>query len=403
MRQLRIYCTCVLIIIIGLQIPLTGYTQEEKSVPNLQSEAAILLDATTGAILYEKGIQQEMNPASLTKVATAIYAIEKGNLNDIVTVSKRARQIDGTRVYLEEGEKVPLKKLIQGLLINSGNDAGVAIAEHLDGSVEVFAENMNQFLRKKVKVKQTTFKNPHGLFDENHKTTAYDLAIITKYALKNSTFTEIFATAELKWTGESWDTTLFNHHRMFREIPYEGFIGGKTGYVNESGQTLITVAKRNNMKLIAVVLKAKTKRQIYRDTANLLDYGFFAYTYGLIPTNQAFQDEEKNRYVTNEDIYYPHLIGENPVLSVQDGSLVITGEDKRIIFKKQLAEDPLNKVMENSKIVTFNSSSKESKSNTLNVDEEDRNTLSVMIIILISISIPMWVILFRKKRDTFEQ
>lgn len=144
--------------------------------PTITSEAAILIEEKTGRILYKKNSDLKMYPASLTKVATAIYAIERGNLEDIVTVSQHARKVDGTRVYLEEGEKVPLKKLIQGLLINSGNDAGVAIAEHLDGSEEEFAINVNSYL-KEIGLQNTNFTNPHGLFNPDHTTTAGNNAI----------------------------------------------------------------------------------------------------------------------------------------------------------------------------------------------------------------------------------
>ncbi len=154
------------------------------SIFSLNSEAAILIDGATGTILYEKESNRLMYPASITKIVTGIIAIEEGNLDDIVTVSETARNVIGTRVYLLEGEQVTLLKLVQGLLINSGNDAGTAIAEYFDGSEAQFAERMNQFVRDTVGVKNTNFQNPHGLFDEKHQTTAYDMAIITQYAMK---------------------------------------------------------------------------------------------------------------------------------------------------------------------------------------------------------------------------
>ncbi|GAB3797637.1 hypothetical protein GCM10028868_19200 [Virgibacillus kimchii] len=148
----------------------------------------------------------------MTKIATAIFAIENGDLDDLVTVSSYARNTEGSSVYLEEGETVPLKKLIQGLMINSGNDAGVAIAEHMSGSVEQFSSDLNEYLQENVGVQHTNFENPHGLFDPNHVTTAEDLANITLYAMGNELFREINNTKELNWEGESWDTTLYNHH-----------------------------------------------------------------------------------------------------------------------------------------------------------------------------------------------
>ncbi|MDF1511039.1 D-alanyl-D-alanine carboxypeptidase [Robertmurraya sp. DFI.2.37] len=246
----------IFIISILLNLVFQSITIAEKpnEGPKIISEAAILIEESSGRVLYEKNAERLMYPASLTKVATAIYAIEKGNLEDLVTVSERARQVDGTRVYLEVGEKVSLRKLIQGLLINSGNDAGVAIAEYLDGSEEEFAASINDYLQG-IGLNRTHFVNPHGLFNPDHTTTARDLAVITQYSMKNADFREIFGTKELKWDGEVWDTTIYNHHKLMRERPYEGITGGKTGFVDESKHTLITTAKRDNMSVIAVVLK----------------------------------------------------------------------------------------------------------------------------------------------------
>ncbi|HBT74189.1 MAG TPA: D-alanyl-D-alanine carboxypeptidase, partial [Lysinibacillus sp.] len=171
----------VIFLILGSNFVYRVHGAMKVESPLISSEAAILIDEKTGRILYEKNPNQKMAPASLTKIATAIYAIEKGNLEDIVTISKNAREVEGTRVFLEEGEKVNLRKLIQGLLVNSGNDAGIAIAEHLDGSVKQFSTSINKYLEN-IGIQNTNFVNPHGLYDPDHKTTAQDLAKITKYA-----------------------------------------------------------------------------------------------------------------------------------------------------------------------------------------------------------------------------
>lgn len=142
---------------------------------------------------------------------------------------------------MEEGEEVTLEKLIQGLLINSGNDAGIAIAEHLDGSEEAFAERMTEFVQEKVGVTDSTFKNPHGLPDPEHVTTAHDMARITAYAMENQTFRKIVGTKELKWVGESWDTTLRNHHQLV--LQRDDVTGVKNGYTDDAGFTLSTTAE----------------------------------------------------------------------------------------------------------------------------------------------------------------
>ena len=303
--------------------------------PNIGSEAAILIDEKTGRVLYEKHANQRMNPASLTKIATAIYAIEKGKLDDIVTVSKHAREVDGTRVYLEVGEKVPLRKLIQGLLINSGNDAAIAIAEHLEGTEGNFARKLNTYL-KEVGVQNTNFVNPHGLYSRNHKTTASDLSKITQYAMKNEVFREIFATKELKWDGESWDTTIYSHHKLMREIPYEGITGGKTGYVNQSGITLITTATRGELSVIAVTLKAVNEESAYEDTITLLDYAFANFKVNNINKGEIY-NINNNQYKTDETLNY--TISKNEEIKKEiskEGLLEIRNLDQELIASFQL-------------------------------------------------------------------
>lgn len=305
-----------------------------ESNPHILSEAAILMDSKTGQVLFEKNSTEKMYPASLTKIATAIYALENGNLDDSVTVSKNAREVDGTRVYLEEGEVVQLRKLIQGLLINSGNDAGVAIAEHLGGSVETFSKNLNVYL-KKLGLKDTHFENPHGLFHAKHVTSAKDLAILTQYAMENEDFREIFGTKELEWKGQSWDTTLFTHHKLMREQPYDGITGGKNGYVHQSGQTLITTAEKNGLDLIVVILKASTQQMIYGDTIELLNFGFDHYKTSSIPKGKfSFGDKQ---FLLSEDFYFTHSIEENFTTRMnENGILEVINENQEVIASVRL-------------------------------------------------------------------
>lgn len=305
----------------------------------LNSESAILIDAQSGQVIYEKNSQAKLPPASITKVATAIYAIEKGNLSDLVTVSENARDVDGTRVYLEVGEQVPLLKLVQGLVINSGNDAGVAIAEHLSGTVDGFVTDFNQFLLEEIGVENTHFTNPHGLYNPEHLTTAEDMARITQYAMENETFRDIFNTNELEWDGESWDTTLINHHMMVRDQSYEGITGGKNGFVSESGFTLVTTADRENLSLIAVTLNTMSDDQAYEDTTKLFDYGFQHFETEKIIMNKQFEDSLENKYVTYNEISYTKKLGEIVEKEVlPSGELVIKGEDGRTIQKQMLVE-----------------------------------------------------------------
>ncbi|EWG08592.1 D-alanyl-D-alanine carboxypeptidase family protein [Cytobacillus firmus] len=312
--------------------------------PKVSSVSAILIDIKTAEVLFEKKAGDRMYPASLTKIATAIYAIEKGNLNDNVTIGKNPRETEGTRVYLEEGETVTLRKLVQGLLINSGNDAGVAIAEHLDGSIEAFSNNLNEYLAK-LGLKNTVFKNPHGLFDAEHVTTAEDLALLTRYAMENEEFKEVFGTRELKWKGASWDTTLYTHHKLMRESPYEGIIGGKTGFVDQSGHTLVTVANRKDLSLIVVTLNAASQDIAYEDTRKLLDFGFSHYKTSTIPKGVAFKVKD-SIYTAKKILYFTQHIQEDAQNSItEDGSIEILKPSEKFLSDLQ-GEDFIQKTNE---------------------------------------------------------
>lgn len=320
-----------------------AFGDPNPSPPTVASEAAIVLEANSGQVLYDKNANSQMYPASVTKIATAIYAIETGNLNDIVTISSNAsaKNVEGTTVYLEKGEKVPLKKLIQGLLINSGNDAGIAIAEHLGGNKEQFSKDINTYLKKVIGVQNTNFENPHGLFDSEHRTTAEDLAEITRYAMINETFRDIFGTKELEWDGQTWDTTILTHHKLVKEeIPYEGVTGGKNGFVGQSGYTLATTAERDGLSLIVITLKGSMKNDSYNDTIKLLDYGFENYRTSIIPKGTKFMVGDQE-YIVFEKITYTYP--KNEQLSKEtkeDGTLEITTQNGIVIASYQLKEVP---------------------------------------------------------------
>lgn len=338
MNQYIFKITSIITLCLFLFPNMISATSENNEL-QLNSEAVILIDAQSGQVLYEKNSDEKLPPASITKIATAIYAIEKGNLNDIVSISENATKADGTLVYLEAGEQVPLKKLIQGLLINSGNDAGVAIAEHLSGTVEQFVIDFNQYLQEEIGVEDTHFTNPHGLYNPEHLTTAEDMAKITQYAIQNELFREIFDTQELKWDGETWDTTLINHHLMVRDQSYEGITGGKNGFVTEAGFTLVTSAEREKLSLIAVTLNSKTDEQSYQDTTALFNYGFQHFETEKIESNEQFVDASKNKYETDEEIVYVKKIGETVEKDIlPTGELLIKGEDDRTIKQEMLEE-----------------------------------------------------------------
>jgi len=241
--------------------------------PQLSAQAAILMDVETGQILYQKNIHQRRAPASTTKIMTGILAIENGNLSDKVTASKRAAYEGGSSIYLVPDETLTLEEMVYGLLLKSGNDAAVAIAEHIGGSVENFAKLMNLKARE-VGALHTTFKNPNGLPQEGHLTTAYDLAQVARYALQNPIFAKVVSTKKkrIEWPGHSWDRILSNTNKLLTRSDIVD--GVKTGYTRAAGRCLVSSATKNGQQLVSVVLKSGA---MWNESLALLNYGFNRY------------------------------------------------------------------------------------------------------------------------------
>jgi serine-type D-Ala-D-Ala carboxypeptidase (penicillin-binding protein 5/6) len=299
----------ILLLLIFLELFRPGYAyaspsfleqQSNAEKPAIQSEAAILIDSRSGDVLYEKNSNEVLAPASITKIVTGIIALEHSNPDEDVIVSHNARYVDGTRVFLAEGEHKKLRELLYGLLMNSGNDAAVAIAEHIDGSTEAFSKRMNAFVAS-IGAVHTHFVNPNGLYDKEHVTTASDMAKIAAYAMKNNTFRTIVSTQVKPWSGQEWKSSLVNHNKMLSF--YKGANGVKNGYTRQSGFTLVTSAERNGTELLAVIMKADTDRQIYKETAQLLDYGFAHYaTVRALNTGENIV-QGKESYYSNTVVY----------------------------------------------------------------------------------------------------
>ncbi|MCC5465303.1 D-alanyl-D-alanine carboxypeptidase family protein [Pelosinus baikalensis] len=247
-----------------------------SSPPKIEAQAAILIDAKTGQILFEKNSHIRNAPASTTKVLTAIIAIESGRLDEEVKVSARAANTTGSSMHLSTGQLISMRELVIGLLMRSGNDAAVAIAEHLAGSVENFVMLMNDKAQS-LDAANSNFVNPHGLTAVNHYSTAFDLAWIARYALTNPTFSMIVNTKEtnIEWLdrkGKEHDQSLKNTNKLLWLL--EEADGVKTGTTNQAGPCLISSATRGNQKLIAVVLHDHSR---WYDSMKLLKYGFDAF------------------------------------------------------------------------------------------------------------------------------
>ena len=238
---------------------------------SISAECACVIDMSTGRVIFEKNAHKEHTMASTTKIMTALVALENSNPDDVVTVSENAAGKEGTSLYLKAGQKATMEDLLFGLMLQSGNDAAVAIAEGVSGNVEEFARLMTE-RAKSIGAKNSSFKNPNGLDEEGHFTTAYDLALITREAMKNEKFAEIVSTkSKLILDGTQ---TVSNHNKMLKI--YDGCIGVKTGFTKKSGRCLVTAAKRGNVGIIAVTLNAPDD---WRDHTAMLDYGFLKTEY----------------------------------------------------------------------------------------------------------------------------
>lgn len=217
------------------------------------AKAACVLELSTGRVLFASNERARLPMASTTKVMTALLAIERGNLEDSVTCSQNAYGVPGTTIYLTQGETLTLREMLLGLMLVSGNDAAVAVAEHIGGTVRQFVAMMNARARELGAV-STHFANPHGLPDDTHVTTALDLARIARAAMQNETFREIVSTtdAEIPWAGRSHPRQLHNKNRLLTSYP--GATGVKTGYTSRAGRCLVFGASRDGMELVGVVL-----------------------------------------------------------------------------------------------------------------------------------------------------
>ena len=247
----------------------------------VESDAAICMDGNTGAVLYGKNIEKQEYPASITKIMTVLLALENGNLDDTVTFSENAVysiEYGSAHLGLTEGEELTLEQCLYGIMLASANEISNAVAEHIGGSVEKFADMMNQ-KAEELGCVNTHFVNPNGLHDDNHYTCAYDMALITQAAMKYDKFREIIHTQEYCYpeTNLVKEKRYFaNHHGMLMDESraYDGFIGGKTGYTDEAWNTLVSTAERDGMLLISVVLHANGQDIEYGNTKTVLDYGY---------------------------------------------------------------------------------------------------------------------------------
>ena len=239
--------------------------------PSINSRAAIVYDRISGSILFGKNENEKRKMASTTKIMTAIIVLENSNLDDIATISTKAAGIGGSRLGLHPNDKISIRDLLYGLLLCSGNDAAVALAEYVGGDLPGFATLMNNKCNS-LNLTSTHFITPHGLDDDDHFTTAYELAIITNYALQNETFRKFVGTKQYTVSINGNYKNLSNTNELLENL--NGVYGVKTGFTNGANRCLVTSVKRDNMDLICIVLGADTKKDRTKDSIQLIEYVF---------------------------------------------------------------------------------------------------------------------------------
>lgn len=289
--------------------------------PSVSARHAILMDADTGAVLYEKDADAQSLIASTTKIMTGLLVCESCDLDEKVTVTADAVGIEGSSVYLKAGETLTVRDLLYGMLLHSGNDAATALALHISGSVEQFAEQMNKKARE-LGLQNTHFANPHGLDDEGNYGSARDLATLTSYALKNPDFAQAVRTKSYR-AGERYFT---NHNKLLWRC--EGVIGVKTGFTKKAGRILVSAAERNGRTLICVTVSAPDD---WNDHCRLLDYGFSRYVMLKIAAKGevlctvpiAADTAREAPLIAQEDVVFPLLAGEQIACRFRQNELIL--------------------------------------------------------------------------------
>ncbi len=244
-----------------------------------QSRGAVVIEQSSKRVLYDEGMNEKCYPASTTKVLTALCVLENLPLDKIITVPKEAEGVEGSSIYLKAGQKISVIDLLYGLMLRSGNDAAVTLAVATSGNIQNFADLMNE-TAKKCGAVNSNFVNPHGLHDEMHYTTAYDLALICAKAYENEDFCKIVSTSQAKITVDDEVRHIGNKNKLLHL--YDGANGVKTGFTKKSGRCLVSGAKRDGMQVIGVVLNHS---DMWNDTVRILDFAFD--NYYMCPLDKA--------------------------------------------------------------------------------------------------------------------
>lgn len=290
------------------------------------ASSAILMEAETGRVLYQQNIHEQRLIASITKLMTALVALESGHQTDeLVTVGEACTRTEGSSIYLRPGEEISLEGLLYGMMLKSGNDAALAIAEYCAGSVDEFVDLMNE-KAVQLGMQDSHFANPNGLNADGHYSTAYDMALLARACLDNETLAQIVSTK----TATVGSRILTNHNKLLWR--YEGCVGMKTGYTEKAGRTLVSAARRDGLTLIAVTLNDPDD---WRDHTALLDYGFANFA----PVTLTTRGEVVGRIPVSGGLqsFVPVLAGESACVPVCESDRV----EKEILWNAERACAPV--------------------------------------------------------------
>ncbi|MHB8842623.1 MAG: D-alanyl-D-alanine carboxypeptidase family protein [Candidatus Aquicultor sp.] len=307
-RELLLAIVLIIAILTSAYIPTMPVAYAEGLEPKIEAPSAIVIDAKTGDVLWEKNADEKHPIASTTKIMTAIIAIENKSLGETVTAGNDVLHTDGYGFEIPVGEKMRLEDFLYALLLYSANDAAAAIADYVGGSIDVFARMMN-IQAKDIGAKNTTYVNPHGLPAKGHPSnysTARDLAMISRYAMKNKTFQNIVASKQrnLSRFGTGKRTIVENRNRLLWTYPAAD--GVKTGYTKEAGHCLVASARRGDVQVISVVLDAATSEALFIESASLLEHGFGFF--------------EKKRLLAKDTVYKTVRVGYGQTIDLTAGS-----------------------------------------------------------------------------------
>lgn len=298
-----------------------------SELPKTNSRRYIVYDRISKSMIIGKNEDIKSAMASTTKIMTTIVILEKADLNETVTVSAKAGGTGGSRLGLKRGDKASVRDLLYGLMLRSGNDAAVALAEHVGGSVKEFAELMNE-KASELGLTNTHFVTPHGLDDANHYTTALELAKLTDYAMNNETFSKIVGTKSITIYINNQPRQINNTNELLGVL--NGVVGVKTGFTNNAGRCLVTETKRNNMDIITIVLGADTKKDRTKDSVNLIEYTFSKYKmYNL--EEQIIKEFNKWKNINEKRILIIKGKTSNPKLAlgaIEKATIPICDNDK---------------------------------------------------------------------------